>query len=86
MYRKYSESPVLVKFTTGMRDLILQQVPSHQCGTPDGMLNNFVLPAPEDLALGIHKVKWPWEVQTGPNWCGLLAPCRRFLEEWEENQ
>lgn len=25
-------------------------------------------------------VKWPWKVYTGPKWCGLLAPWRKFLE------
>lgn len=37
-----SESPFLVKFTVGMRDLILQQVPSHHYGTLMVILNPLV--------------------------------------------
>ena len=45
-----------------------------------GSENNILLPAPENLEPGTHRIKWPWEVQVGPKWCGLLAPCGRLLE------
>jgi len=45
-----------------------------------GTINNLLLPAPEDLEPERQKVKWPWKVQPGPKWCGLLAPWGRFLE------
>lgn len=45
-----------------------------------GTMNNLLLPAPDDLEPGRHKVKWPWKVQAGPKWCGLLAPWGRLLE------
>lgn len=47
------------------------------------MLNNLLLPAPEDLEPGIHTVKWPWEVQVGLKWCRLLALWRKLLQEGE---
>jgi len=39
-----------------------------------GMMNNLLLPAPENLEPGTHKVKWPWEAQVGAKWYSLLAP------------
>ena len=42
--------------------------------------NNLLLPAPGNLDLGIHRIKWPWKVQVGPKWCGLLAPWGRLEE------
>ena len=36
--------------------------------------NNLLLPSPENLDPGTHRIKWPWKVQVGPKWCGLLAP------------
>lgn len=39
-----------------------------------------LLPAPEDLEPGTHRIKWPWEVQVGPKWYSLVAPCERLLE------
>lgn len=42
--------------------------------------NNLLLPAPENLDPGTHKIKWPWKVQVGLKWCGLLAPWGRLLE------
>ena len=35
--------------------------------------NNLLLPAPENLEPDTYRVKWPWEVQVGPKWRGLLA-------------
>ena len=29
---------------------------------------------------GTHRIRWPWKVQVGPKWCGLLAPWGRLLE------
>ena len=43
-------------------------------------MDNLLLPDPEDLEPGRHKVKWPWKVQAEPKWCGLLAPWGRLLE------
>ena len=45
-----------------------------------GNENNLLLPAPENLEPGTHRIKWPWKVQVGPKWCGLLAPWGRLLE------
>ena len=45
-----------------------------------GNENNLLLPVPENLDPGTHRIKWPWKVQVGPKWCGLLAPWRRLLE------
>ena len=45
-----------------------------------GNENNLLLPAPEYLDPGTHRIKWPWKVQVGPKWCGLLAPWGRLLE------
>ena len=45
-----------------------------------GNENNLLLPASENLEPGTHRIKWPWKVQVGPKWCGLLAPWRRLLE------
>ena len=42
--------------------------------------NNLLLPAPENLEPGTHRIEWPWKVQLGPKWCGLLAPWERLLE------
>ena len=42
--------------------------------------NNLLLPAPENLEPGTHRIEWPWKVEVGPNWCGLLAPGGRVLE------
>lgn len=39
-----------------------------------GNENNLLLPAPDNLEHGTHKIEWPWKVQVGPKWCGLLAP------------
>ena len=39
--------------------------------------NDLQLPAPENLEPGTHRIKWPWKVQVGPKWCGLLAPWGR---------
>jgi len=41
---------------------------------------NNLLPAPEYMEPGKHKVKWPWKVQEGPKWCSLSAPWERLLE------
>ena len=48
----------------------------HQIGNE----NNLLLPAPENLDPGTHRIKWPWKVQVGPKWCGLLALWVRLLE------
>jgi len=53
------------------------------CFSQTGMLNNLLLPAPEDLEPGIHTVKWPWEVQVGLKWCRLLALWRKLPQEGE---
>ena len=45
-----------------------------------GNENNLLLPAPENLESGTRRIKWPWKVQVGPKWCGLLAPWGRLLE------
>ena len=45
-----------------------------------GNENNLLLPAPENLEPGTHRIKWPWKVQVGPKWCGLLAPWGILLE------
>ena len=45
-----------------------------------GNENNLLLPVPENLDPGTHRIKWPWKVQVGPKWCGLLAFCGRLLE------
>ena len=45
-----------------------------------GNENNLLLPVPENLNPGTHRIKWPWKVQVGPKWCGLLAPWGRLLE------
>ena len=45
-----------------------------------GNENNLLLPASENLEPGTHRIKWPWKVQVGPKWCGLLAPWGRLLE------
>ena len=45
-----------------------------------GNENNLLLSAPENLDLGTYRIKWPWKVQVGPKWCGLLAPWGRLLE------
>ena len=45
-----------------------------------GNENNFLLPAPKNLEPGTQQIKWPWQVQVGPKWCGLLAPWGRLLE------
>ena len=45
-----------------------------------GNENNLLLPAPENLEPGTHRIKWPWKVQVGPKWCGLLAPWGKLLE------
>lgn len=45
------------------------------------MLNNLMLPAPENLKPRTCKVKWPWEVQVGLKWCSLLALWKKLLEE-----
>jgi len=41
---------------------------------------NLLLPAPENLEPSTHKIEWPWKVQVGPKWCGLLVPRGRLLE------
>ena len=43
-----------------------------------GNENNLLLPAPANLEPGTHRIKWPWKVQVGPKWCGLLAPWGRL--------
>ena len=53
----------------------------HQVRPLIGKENNLLLPAPEKLEPGTHRIKWPWKVQVGPKWCGLLAPWGRLLEE-----
>ena len=45
-----------------------------------GNENNLLLPAPENLEPAMHRTEWPWKVQVGPKWCGLLAPWGRLLE------
>ena len=45
-----------------------------------GNENTLRLPAPENLQLGAYKIEWPWKVQVGLKWCGLLAPWGRLLE------
>ena len=45
-----------------------------------GNENNLLLPVPENLNPGTHRIKWPWKMQVGPKWCGLLAPWGRLLE------
>ena len=45
-----------------------------------GNKNNLLLPALENLEPGTPKTDWPWKVQVGPKWCGLLAPWGRLLE------
>lgn len=45
-----------------------------------GSENNFLLPAPENLELGACRIEWPWQVQVGPQWCGLLASWGFLLE------
>ena len=45
-----------------------------------GNENNLLLPAPENLEPGTHRIKCPWKVQVEPKWCGLLAPWGRLLE------
>ena len=52
----------------------------HQVRPQIGNENNLLLPAPENLDPGTHRIKWPWKVQVGPKWCGLLAPWGRLLE------
>ena len=52
----------------------------HQVRPLIGKENNLLLPAPEKLEPGTHRIKWPWKVQVGPKWCGLLAPWGRLLE------
>jgi len=49
----------------------------NQVGPQIGNENNLLLPAPENLDLGIHRIKWPWKVQVEPKWCGLLEPWGR---------
>ena len=45
-----------------------------------GNEHNLLLPVSENLDLNTHRIKWPWKVQVGPKWCGLLAPWGRLLE------
>ena len=45
-----------------------------------GNENTLRLPAPENLQLGTYKIEWPWKVQVGLKWCGLLAPWGRLLD------
>ena len=52
----------------------------HQVRPQIGKENNLLLPAPENLDPGTHRMKWPWKVQVGSRWCGLLAPWGRWLE------
>ena len=52
----------------------------HQVRPQIGNENHLLLPAPENLDPGTHRIKWPWKVQVGPRWCGLLAPWGRLLE------
>ena len=52
----------------------------HQVRPLIGNENNLLFPAPENLDPGTHRIKWPWKVQVGPKWCGLLAPWGRLLE------
>ena len=40
IYEDTSDSPDMVRFSVGMRDLILQQAPSHLYGTPVSKLNS----------------------------------------------
>ena len=61
----------LIAATTGTDNWVRPQV---------GNENNLLLPAPENLEPGTHRIKWPWKVQVGPKWCGLLAPWGRLLE------
>lgn len=43
-------------------------------------VNNLLLPAPENLERGTHKIERPWKVRVGSKWCGLCAPWGRLLE------
>ena len=45
-----------------------------------GNENNLLLPAPENLEPGTHRIEWPWKVQVGLKQCGVLAPWGRLLE------
>ena len=45
-----------------------------------GNENNLLLPAPENLEPGTHRIEWPWKVQEGPKWCGLLATLRQTVD------
>ena len=42
IYEENFESPDMIKFSAGMRDLILQQAPPHQYGTLVSILNPLV--------------------------------------------
>ena len=41
---------------------------------------NILLPAPENLDTGTHRIRCPWKVQVGPKWFGLHAPWGILLE------
>ena len=45
-----------------------------------GNENNLLLPAPENLEPGTHRIERLWRVQVGLKWCVLLALCGRLLE------
>ena len=63
-------SPLRIQIT-GSDNVVRPQV---------GNENSLLLPAPENLESGTRRIKWPWKVQVGPKWCGLLAPWGRLLE------
>ena len=68
--------------TTWASLLRIQITGTDNRGRPQiGLSENHLLPpAPENLEPGTHGIKWPWKVQVGPTWRGLLAPWRRLLE------
>jgi len=45
-----------------------------------GNENNLLLPAPENLEPVTCRIEWPWKVQVGLKWHGLLPPRGRLLE------
>ena len=67
---------------TTWASLLRIQIPGtdNQVRPQIGNDNYLLLPAPENLDPGTHRIKWPWRVQVGPRWCGLLAPWGRLLE------
>ena len=40
----------------------------NQVGPQIGNENNLLLPAPEYLDPGTHRIKWPWKVHVGSKW------------------